>query len=460
MMNNEYYRLSRWCKCFKKSNTIAFLHSLSLALVFVDKSVGQKIIQRADRKSTFKDIDEQIIEELKKEKLLVGIEYDEMKDLVEIREKLQKDRPLEIMYLLLTDYCNLKCKYCFEEVPPVSSQIPSANIMDIETAKRAIEVFAELTMKYGRKGTKRVIHFYGGEPLLNQKAVRYCIENLDELKKFGIMPEECEVAIVTNGVLLDEKIIKFFSQHNVSVGVSFDGPAYINNIYRKPKERINIFPVIRQNYELLRKYKVKTGISATLTPEVVQNFDEVLNFFINDIGIQDGISFNILHYNPAVPTNNQYFKSAAQCIIKAFEKFRKLGIYEERMMRKVTAFIDRETMFSDCGAMGNQIVVAPDGLVGMCQDFVKPRTYFTSSVYDSNFGPKNSDLFKRWIYRSPLFMEQCFDCEALGICGGGCPASVELKTGSIWNIDERICPHSKQTIEWLIWDTYSKLTDS
>ena len=52
-------------------------------------------------------------------------------------------------------------------------------------------------------------------------------------------------------------------------------------------------------------------------------------------------------------------------------------------------------------------------------------------------------------------MEQCFSCEAIAICGGGCPASTELKTGSRWNIDERICPHSKLFLEWMIWDTYS-----
>jgi uncharacterized protein len=51
-------------------------------------------------------------------------------------------------------------------------------------------------------------------------------------------------------------------------------------------------------------------------------------------------------------------------------------------------------------------------------------------------------------------MEECFDCEAIAICGGGCPASVELKTGSRWNIDERICPHSKNTLYWLILESF------
>lgn len=58
---------------------------------------------------------------------------------------------------------------------------------------------------------------------------------------------------------------------------------------------------------------------------------------------------------------------------------------------------------------------------------------------------------------SVLDMEQCFLCPALGICGGGCPASIELASGSMWEIDKRICPHSIKTLEWLIWDLYEQM---
>jgi uncharacterized protein len=211
-------------------------------------------------------------------------------------------------------------------------------------------------------------------------------------------------------------------------------------------------------YNLLKKHRVTTGLSATLTPAVVQNFDRVLDFFINALGIQDGISFNILHYNPAVPVDSEYYKKAAESLIKAFDLFRKLGIYEERMMRKVKAFVNQKPMYADCSVVGNQLVIAPDGQIGVCQDFVKPRTYFKGSVFENNYDPFEKNLFADWEYRSPLYMKQCFDCEALGICGGGCPASAELKTGSRWNIDERICFHSKLTLKWLIWETFRKLT--
>ncbi len=455
-MRNRY-RLSRWCMYFEREDIMAFWHSINFALVFLPKPIGQKLIS-----SNFdlKEIEDDLFGKLQKENLIVNCDYDEMQELVKVRERFLENKNLEIMYLLLTDFCNLKCKYCFEETPLlVSSPVPMTN-MDISTVNRSIDLFADLTTKYGRKEYKRIIHFYGGEPLINIPAIKAAISRVDELKQIGRMPQECEVAIVTNGVLLSEEIIKFFAEHEVTVGISIDGPEEINNMYRIPKKNIDMFSIISRNYKLLQKYHVKNGISATLTPEVVDNFDKVLSFFIDKLGIQDGISFNIMHYNPGISLSDDYFKKTAQCLISAFKRFREIGIYEERIMRKAKAFIDRQPMFSDCGATGNQIVVAPDGLIGMCQDFVKPRTYFDYSVFDDNFDPYEFNLFKEWKYRSPLFMKQCQACEALGICGGGCPASAELKTGSMWNIDDRICSHSKKTLEWLIWDAFSETNNS
>lgn len=126
-------------------------------------------------------------------------------------------------------------------------------------------------------------------------------------------------------------------------------------------------------------------------------------------------------------------------------------------MRKVDAFVMREPIFVDCGVTGGQIVVAPDGAIGVCQDFVKPRKYFTGSVKDPDFDPVENGLFENWRFRSPFFMEECIDCEAVAICGGGCPASVEMQNGSRWEVDRRVCPHSKGSLQWLIWDTYASL---
>jgi uncharacterized protein len=456
-MPKTYY-LSQWCKPFVRNDVMALLHSLSLGLVFLPREAGESFLELMKTGVSKDDLVSGFGREalsMVDERLLVSSPDEDIAYLRETRESLLRDLHLDLAYLLLADGCNLQCRYCFEETPAASSF--RASRMSEETVVKALECFARLTSLYGRSGSKKVIHLYGGEPLLNPKAVYAAVLKVAEMKDSGVLPSQTDVVIVTNGTLMTCDLAEFFARYGVTVGISLDGPKRINDVHRIGKgKRSDVFERAKQAYELAKERGVTVGLSATLTPEVVQNFDEVLSYFIDDLGIQDGISFNILHFNPAMDTDGDYFDLAARCLLKAFERFRDLGIYEERMMRKAQAFVDRAPIFTDCGVNGSQIVVAPDGSVGVCQDFVKPRTYFQGTVFAEDYDPFASGLFDGWQKRSPFFMEECLGCEAVGICGGGCPASVELKSGSRWNIDERICPHSRLSLEWLIWKTYAE----
>lgn len=459
MSDNIMYRISRWCNFFEKNEILAIFHSLTFELLFLDissKNVLKQLIKTSMKENELrKQTGDKIFNLLKKNSFIVSEETDDLKTLFTIREKLAEVIKPSILYLLLVDGCNLKCRYCFEDVPEtVGKFIPK--MMSPDNTKKALNYFAKLIAKYGSKKQQTIIHLYGGEPMMNPKAVKTAVLYSQKLKKKGLLSIDCEIAIVTNGTLIDENFAKFFAENNITVGLSIDGPRHINNAYRIAKDdQIDVFKKIKSCYKLLQKHEVKIGFSATMSPDAIENFDEVLNFFVNDIGIPDGICFNILHYNPLISVNTEYFEKTAKSLIRAFEFFREKEIYEERMMRKANSFAFKEPIFSDCGVNGGQIVIAPDGKVGVCYDFIKSRKYFGNDIQsDPNYDPFKAGLYDGWKNRSPFFMEQCYDCKAIALCGGGCPASIELQTGNRWNIDERICPHSKLTLEWLIWDTY------
>lgn len=451
-------KVSRWCHFFEiQNNVIAIFHSLSMFVAFFDKGKGIQL-QSLKTHPCFSESDLFFLAEedrllLFEENLIVSDCFDELIQLNNLREALLEDSRLDLMYLLLTDSCNMKCLYCFEDSPDKPKSFLET-LMSEETAVKAIDFFASLTGKYGSDGGNKVIHLYGGEPLLNFSALKSAVLRTEELKKIGALSKKTSLVLITNGLLLDEEKADFLAKNNVSVGLSIDGPKHLNDLYRISKDGNEVFSRIIKAYQIINKRNINVGLSVTLTPSVVDNFPEVLDFLINDLKIKDGLTFNILHYSPSVPTYKDYFEKSADCIIQAFKVFRELNIYEERMMRKVKSFVNQEPIFADCGVIGNQIVVAPNGQVGVCQDFVKPKTYFGGFVHNSRYDPVEEGLFVEWRKRSPLFMDECFDCEALAVCGGGCPASVELKTGSRWNVDERICPHSKKTLSWLILESF------
>lgn len=460
---DDLIRMSCWSHCFERHEMAAFFHSVSLGLAFIPEEAGRSLVQILKEPKTRHEVENavgpDVVNFLLQEGILVqGDDASDQACLGELRQKLLGDITVELLYLLVTDHCNLCCRYCFEEAPVCIEPFRPTH-MTVETAERAIDLFARMTNRYGNLDKKKVVHLYGGEPLVNQKVVRFAVEHVRALKDQNILPSTCEAAIVTNGTFLDDSLAKFFAENGVTVGISVDGPREINNLYRQSKDgRLDIFGSTMRALEHLRKHHAKVGLSVTLTPEVVRHFDRVLDFLVDQMGWVDGVSLNILHFNPSMSLSPDYYVEATKCQIAAFERFRQIGMYEDRVMRKAKAFVTRQPLYADCGVVGSQLVVAPDGQIGVCQDFVKPRTYFHGSVMDQNIDPVADGLFEQWRKRSPLFMESCVDCPALGICGGGCPASAELKTGNRWNLDERACAHSKLILEWMIWDTYAQIS--
>lgn len=463
--DTERVQISRWCHTFTRNGVMALFNSLTLEVSFLPEQEGKTLLtflrSPQPRQETLKQyLAEEEFQSLLEQSILTTDPEQDAERIVKIREKLRDEISLELMYLLVTDWCNLRCTYCFEETPAVIKGFRPTH-MTPEIAAKAVALFAKLTKQYGKPEREKVIHLYGGEPLINIKVVKSAVLEVERLKQEGILPRNCNVAIVTNGIFVTDAVAEFLAAHSVTVGLSIDGPRNVTNTYRVGKgKNLDVFEAVMRAYERLKKHGAKVGLSVTITPLAVEHFDELLEFFTREFDSLDGLSLNLLHFTPGVPVGEAYYTQAAQCQLKAFERFRDLGIYEERVMRKVRAFVDQRVMYADCGVIGNQLVIAPDGQIGVCQDFVKPRTYFKGSVLDVDADPVASGLFKDWSSRSPLFMEQCFECPALGICGGGCPASAELKTGSRWNIDERVCSHSKFALEWLIWQTYDQMAKS
>lgn len=460
---DDLIRMSRWSHCFERHEMTAFFHSVSLGLAFIPEEAGRSLVRMLKEPKTRYEVENavgsDVVNFLLQEGFLVqGDDASDRACLNELRQNLLGSITVDLLYLLVTDHCNLCCRYCFEEAPVRIEPFRPIH-MTVETAEQAINLFARMTNKYGDSKKKKVIHLYGGEPLVNQKVVRFAVGHVRVLKNQNILSSACEVAIVTNGTFLTESLAKFFAENGVTVGVSIDGPREINNLYRQSKNgQLDVFGSTMKALEHLRKYHAKVGLSVTLTPEVVRHFDRVLDFLIGQMGWVNGVSLNILHFNPSMSLSSDYYVEATKCQIAAFERFRDVGMYEDRIMRKAEAFITRQPLYADCGVVGSQLIVAPDGQIGVCQDFVKPRTYFHGSVMNQNVDPVADGLFEQWEKRSPLFMEACANCPALGICGGGCPASAELKTGNRWNLDERACAHSKLILEWMIWDTYAQIS--
>lgn len=459
------YRFSRYCKLFEKDDVVALYHSLRMRVVYLKKNlfVTLKPLEIGItpsallRKSQYKKSIKEALVVLEEPELIVPVLEKEDTLLTRIQEKFLGRPMVEMMYLLITDQCNLRCSYCFlNTYTPTDFEFKK---MDIKTARKAVDLFIKTVDKCGSKkeNSLKVIHLYGGEPLSNWLVFKGVVEYVNFLKKSNKTAEKIKLITITNGTLVTPEIASFLKKNEIAAGVSIDGLPLAVNKHRRFANGRGSFRETIKGYRYLVDSGVETGISCTLVPENIDNFQETLHSLLEEIKIKENISFNILHHNPAIPITDDYLLKASKAVIDAFEVFRGKGIYEERMMRKLTPFIEKKAVLYDCGGCGQQLAVSPDGKVGVCHDCLRADKHIATTVDDIDFDPLKDKVFLEWSRRSPFNMPQCFDCPAIALCGGGCPADAELQHGSIWTVDNRFCVHTKMVLEWLIWDQYSHL---
>ncbi|MBU1255984.1 radical SAM protein [Patescibacteria group bacterium] len=377
-------------------------------------------------------------------------------ELKKIRNRLNRTEIINILYLILTEGCNMACSYCFFEGG--FTQRPPINPMSIQTAKKAIDLFVRCIDKYDPNWDKvKMVNFYGGEPLLNSEVLIQSLDYLNTLKVNNKLPQTLRTSLVTNGTIMTPEIAKILADNEVEVGISIDGPSELHNQYRKTCSGKGTFDHAVKALKILQDHNVIVGISCTVTKELADRMPEIFQWFIDNFGITM-MGFNPLLDSKGFSVNdpNYYFK-VAKGMIECFKVSREqnVNVIEDRIMRKVKAFTQQYFYDRDCSACGRQITIGPNGKVGICHSFYGTGDYFVEMI--SDFNPFQHPFWKEWNRRIPLNMEKCCQCPALGICGGGCGFNAFVRHGSINEIDDTFCSHSLYTLEWLIWDLHKQM---
>jgi uncharacterized protein len=267
------------------------------------------------------------------------------------------------------------------------------------------------------------------------------------------------MSVITNGLLLDKEKLSKLRDLNVSIAISIDGVSEKSNELRVDRNNNPVFNNIIKILKECKKNEFNISLSVTLNEETIKSVDDIIAL-TEKFNIK-GLGFNIMMSDENFILPDEYNEKASQFIIDSFLELRKRGIYEDRMMRKLKSFSESKVYFSDCAATsGGQIVITPNGKVGICQGCLSDKKFFISNVDDKDFNATANDVFIEWANLSPINKDECIECSALGICGGGCPVNAmnSNKFGTIHSIDKRFCVHAKKTLEFLINDLYQIIT--
>ena len=456
-------RLSRFAYFMELSEAegvTAIYHSLSQAVVYVSTEFAQALetfgvhTARDFVKEHFQGETEEaynFLGHLWKLRVLIEEDEDEMVEIGILQGVLERPQ-IMILYLILTDICNIGCRYCFFE-----GGIPEGHdfsMMSWETAKRGIDLFAETLDRDNLQETDRpTIILYGGEALLNWKVAKQILEYISQLKAEDVLPSNTGITLNTNGILITEEIARTLAHYNVSVAISVDGPKEVHDKMRVDHQGRGTFDRVMRGFELAKSAGCNVSACCTIDEHNLDILPEVTHWIIDELGVQ-GFGFNtLLECNARrIPRPVPYSRAVAESLVECFQIAREQGVHEDRFMRKVNAFANGDFYFSDCGGCGMQVVISPDGYAGTCHAYCGTKEYFLPLEELEN--PLTHPYWQEWRRRSPINMSECYDCVALANCGGGCPHNAAVATGDIWNLDTSFCPHAKRAVEFLVEDLF------
>ena len=413
---------------------IAIFNSILMQIIYVKK-------EKLDDIKSFKLSDDE-----KKIMIENGI-YETTSDMEDIynvlRTGIHKQAKIPtIMYLNVSTYCNLACKYCFIENSPLSSQ--KYEKMSFETAKIAIDKFLVELDK--NEIVDSQIIFYGGEPLTNWNVIKDIINYIQDEKKSDIT-----LTIITNGTLLNKEIISYLMSHHIGIGISIDGPKFINDknrIFKSGNE--SVYEKAMNSIKLLNDMNSSYCVSATVTPDVVENEDEVLEWLI-DNKIKN-IFWNLYHYSTKDNNWEKHYNKMSDFILKSYKVLKDNNIGEEKVQEQIEMFLNQTFKFHSCGAVGlNQLTIKPNGDVCICQGDSRSYKNIVGNIVNDEISdilnnPKNA----QWLKMYTIDNVKCKYCPAISVCGGGCPLQAEALFGKRIALDEASCIYYKKLLEWLI----------
>jgi uncharacterized protein len=341
--------------------------------------------------------------------------------------------------------CNLKCKYCFAGEGNYNI---GKNLMSYEVGKKAID----FVIKASKNRKNIEIDFFGGEPLINfdvvKKIVAYARDKEDKFNK------KFRFTLTTNGVLLDDEIIKYINENMSNVVLSIDGRKEVNDRMRIGYDKKSTYEKIMPNFKKVSKLRNQENyfIRGTYTRN---NLD-----FSNDVLHLADEGFKQVSVEPVVANKDSGFEIREEDVEKIEYEYEKLALeYINRLNtnKKFNFFhfnIDLNEgpcilkRASGCGAGFDYVAITPEGDIYPCHQFVGDENFKLGNVESEKLNKNIMDKFKS---SNVYTKKDCKDCWAKFYCSGGCAANAYQFNNDINIPYEIACKLQKKRIECAIW---------
>jgi uncharacterized protein len=310
-------------------------------------------------------------------------------------------------HLILTDRCNLCCKYCRAKAFEDLEESESERSQTIDDAI-PVELECNLDHLYAflKKDPAATLTFYGGEPLLRADLIEQIVSEAP-VTRFMIQ---------TNGLLLDylpPEIVNRFT----TILVSLDGRKDLTDANRGE----GVYDRVMQNVRLIRKNGYNGELIARMTVTETTDIVDAVRYlatcpdsafssihwqidanFAGDFSLRRFREWAEGSYNPGIRSLVRFWVDHMEANGEVMRWYPFLDPMEDLLLGKNSRL--------RCGSGYANYSIMTDGNISPCPIMIGMSRYYVGHISRSH--PLNLD----WINVGG----ECKDCRILDFCGGRC----------------------------------------
>lgn len=337
--------------------------------------------------------------------------------------------------LVVTENCNLRCRYCAYSGNYAFRRSHGAKTMSAATMKQAVDFY--FAHSSGIPDEKKFISFYGGEPMLNLDLVKECVsyvkEKLKEKLKEKHKTDNISYGITINGTLLNREAMQFLVENRFRVQFSIDGPRHVHDRNRQSINGEGSFSKVMEAMKSFKKsypeyYRDNVSINAVLTAPLEV---EALNEFFADPEISTlGVRFTRVsegftdgsgvHGKAKIKAYEKQKQAVLDSFNNKVTRGEERNLVEGMMFISRYLYIHRRDMFTlpgtvpalgPCVPGGRSVMVNVDGSLNFCT-----QVDDVISLGNADRGYDYDVIEKLFNDMDRALSKQCYGCWAIRLC--------------------------------------------
>ncbi len=345
-----------------------------------------------------------------------------------LSERYRPDHLTTLHVVLKTvERCNIACSYCYFFDENDGSWRQHTPSISLSTIDQLIKFLVEGLRDLPNIASVR-ISFHGGEPTMQKKAA---FDEMCTRLRASLTPvTELELAMQSNGVLLDEEWVELLLKHEVACSISLDGPPECNDSVRPDHRGRGTHMRAVRGLRLLQQATTRGLARPSIICVVNPNFDagQVYRHFVEELGISE-ISYLLPTDTKQTPHDRGHVAAMGAFLSTTFAEWARadnpdvrIGIAHDaiaRLLGQDSQFFPKLDLpatetFIVIGSSGH--IIPDDALTGKgVWDMRAAPTIFSTALRDY----LDSELM-HWIKGTALSTPtSCGGCDWKHVCSGG-----------------------------------------